>query len=365
MAYGLGYALIDGALGAAAGAGQGIADQALIEQKQQMEILRDQRLSQLRQQEHAADTKGDIAARQANIDQQTERSAKFFQSNKLPSTPITDQATATYDDPNNPGQTASVASNPVTAQEAPSDRAQAAEYARKALETGNPNIIGAAEGYQKNVLSAQDMDRKNALEQSKVGLEASRTPYYQALANKYQAEADALAQGGKAIPGPMVQWKQDDDGHNIMVDTHSGAIGRIVPGQAAVPAQTHLFSADEPGKPAVPMHEEWTLGGKPIDGGLRSIYPAFFARLDRPSQKPGIVDSARAGAVPAEDSSTYDDAGTALDMANGEPGSTTTATTTPTQSGPAPRTAPRAGAIINGYRFKGGDPNDKKSWEKA
>lgn len=360
MAYGLGYALIDGALGAAAGAGQGIADQALIEQKQQMEILRDQRLSQLRQQEHAADTKGDIAARQANIDQQTERSAKFFQSNKLPSTPITDQATATYDDPNNPGQTASVASNPVTAQEAPSDRAQAAEYARKALETGNPNIIGAAEGYQKNVLSAQDMDRKNALEQSKVGLEAQRNGYYVALAKKYNAEADVLAQGGKAIPAPMVNKAQDDDGHNYLLDTHSGAIGHIVPGQAAVAAETHWYG-DKPGQDAVPMHEEWTLGGKPLPGGLRALYPTYFARMDGANKgagkSGGLIDTA------ADDGSQL--TGEIAAQANSDMPASAGAQPTPAASSPAATTAPRQGAIVNGYRFKGGDPHNKSSWEKV
>lgn len=360
MAYGLGYAIIDGVLGATAGAGQGIADQALLEQKTQIEQLRDQRLAQLQQQTHAANTASDIAAKEADATQNAQRTAQFFQNNKLPTTPITNAATATYDDPNNPGQTDTSTSNPVTTQEQPSDRAQAANFASKALETGRPEIISAAENYQKNVLGAQDMDRKNALEQSKVGLEAQRNGYYVALAKKYNAEADVLAQGGKAIPAPMVNKAQDDDGHNYLLDTHSGAIGHIVPGQAAVAAETHWYG-DKPGQDAVPMHEEWTLGGKPLPGGLRALYPTYFARMDGANKgagkSGGLIDTA------ADDGSQL--TGEIAAQANSDMPASAGAQPTPAASSPAATTAPRQGAIVNGYRFKGGDPHNKSSWEKV
>lgn len=282
MSFGLGYVLGEGLLGAAMGAGEGVASNADLEQKTQIEQLREQRLSQLRIQEHAANTQSDIKAKDAEAGIIAQRSAQFFQNNKLPSTRINETASATYDDPNNPGQTATADSNTVTAQAQPSDRTQAAEYARQALSTGRPEIMKAANDFQGDVLKREDQDRKNTLEQSKVGLEAQRNGYYVALADKYKAETDLLAQGGKAIPTPMIQSKQDDAGHGYLIDTHSGAIGEIVPGQAASKGDTHFFKPNDPDQPAVPMHVEWrTADGKAIQGGIDALYPGWAASRNK------------------------------------------------------------------------------------
>lgn len=37
----------------------------------------------------------------------------------------------------------------------------------------------------------------------------------------------------------------------------------------------------------------------------------------------------------------------------------------PTETTVAPQAAPKAGTVVNGYRFKGGNPNSKESWEKV
>jgi hypothetical protein len=353
MGYGL--AIIDGVLGGVAGAGQGMADQALLEQKTQIEALRDQRLFQLRAQEHAANAKSDIAAKQAAVDTESARAAEFFKGNKLPAAPVTNTASATYDDPNNPGQSASVDSNTTTAMDQPSDRAQAAQYARKALETGRPGIIKAANEYQGDVLKAEDMDRKNTLEGSKIALEAGRNKYYDALAAKYQAETDVLAQGGKSIPAPMLQSKQDDEGHNYLLDTHSGAIGRIVPGQAETKAETHWFGADTPGKPATPMHVEWTTSdGTPIQGGIDALYPAWSASRNKQlgTKKPGGIIDAAGGS----------DDGSKLTR---EIGAQASADGIGAPASVAPVAAPAPGAVVKGYRFKGGNPRSQASWEKV
>jgi hypothetical protein len=53
-----------------------------------------------------------------------------------------------------------------------------------------------------------------------------------------------------------------------LLDKFSGARMRIIPGTPEVPAKSHIFGADEPGKPAVPGREEWTLGGKVLPNGI-------------------------------------------------------------------------------------------------
>lgn len=367
-AYDAGYGIIQGIMGAFAGAGQGIADQALLEQKTQIEALRDQRLADLARQTHAADTASDIAAKDAEATQNAQRTAAFFSNpaNQAPSTPISNTASATYTDES--GEPLSVDSNTTTATEQPSARANAAALAANSLTTGRPEIISAAENYQKNVLAAEDMDRKNALEQGRLAVDASRTPYYVALANKYQAETDVLSQGGKTIPAPMIQSKQDDDGHNYLLDTHSGAIGKIVPGQAAQKGETHWIGPDTPEKPAVPMHVEWTTSdGTPITGGIDSLYPAWAASRSKQIGRKadgGIIDTARASSGPPEDDGSGITAQIAA-VANADSGAAPAASTTPAPTQATTLAPPKVGDVVKDFRFTGGNPNNKANWKKV
>jgi hypothetical protein len=351
-AYGLGYGIIQGVMGAAAGAGQGIADQALIEEKTQIEALRDQRLSQLRMAEHQAEKTSDLALANKQADDVAARTGKFFQDNKLPAAPISNTASATYDDPSAPGGTASVESNTTTAMDQPSDRAQASQYARKALETGRPEIMKAAGEYQTDVLKREDQDRKNQLEASRLSIEAGHNEYYAALANRANADADAIRSGAKGAKTQLPNIKVERDqasGMTYSVDANSGAVGVMIPGEDAVPEKTHWFKANEPGKPGTPAHMVWTLNGDALPGGLADLYPDVAKRRDNASRAKGIIESAR----------TDDGSGLTEDIrrsASSDSGDASSA---------APVTAPRAGAMVNGYRFKGGNPRDKANWEKV
>ena len=144
--------------------------------------------------------------------------------------------------------------------------------------------------------------------------------FYGAYAKLMNARADEIASGVKDKGSfPHVIEKANPDGTTQLYDQNSGAIGTIIPGQAAKAAVSHWFSADEPAKAALPQVVQWTHGNRTLPGGLEDLYPAMKNR----ASGEGASVAGSAAAAPSLE----------------------------------------AGAIVKGMRFKGGDPNNEKSWE--
>ena len=104
--------------------------------------------------------------------------------------------------------------------------------------------------------------------------------YYTAWANRLNADADAIREGSKNKPVlPKFDVIKDANGNPTgIVDQNSGAVGTITPAQEAVPGKAHLFSADEPGKPAQPQDVQWTYNGRPLQNGIADLYPDMRKR---------------------------------------------------------------------------------------
>lgn len=110
--------------------------------------------------------------------------------------------------------------------------------------------------------------------------------YYKANANRLNAEARAIEQGlkyGQKPALPNIKVEKDADGQIYNVDTTSGAIGVIQPGQPAVKGETRWLGPNDPDKPATAPNINWSLNGKPLPGGLGDLYPAIKSRVgDQP-----------------------------------------------------------------------------------
>lgn len=337
-AYGGGYAIIQGAMGAVAGAGEAVANTAILEQKEQIEKLREQRLSALRTQEHATNVQTDITAKRGEQEYQQKRIGDFYKGTQLP-------ATTTTVDGQDAAESGGTLTEGATTTTQPSRRDQASSRLEKAKQFGDAGIINQAYTEDKDIRADEDQQRKLKLEESKVGIEAGHGVMYQALAEKYRAEAAAITNGeryrGQPNAAPIITEKTDKEtGKSFLLDTHSGAMGTIVPGQDAAPEKTHWFKASEPGKPAVPMHVEWSdSAGRPLKGGIEELYPAMKSRMT--GKRGGLIDGARAESDQPEQLA-----------GPGAPGN-------------APPPLPKKGDVVKGYTFNGGDPNVKSSWTKA
>jgi hypothetical protein len=104
-------------------------------------------------------------------------------------------------------------------------------------------------------------------------LEAQADYFRGAKANEAQARADQLAQGkaGKPI-GPNIRPIKDEEGNEYLFDTNSGAVGKVVKGQAEKPESGMLWWK-KPGVPASLQHTVWaTADGQPLPAGPFSLY---------------------------------------------------------------------------------------------
>jgi hypothetical protein len=269
---------LQGIVGAVQGAGQAAYNSALEQQKQESERIREQRLSQLRMQEHATNTTYDLAAQKAAADVKAKESADFYAKTAaaVPGKGIIDQAQATYD--TDEGTQTSV-SNPVTTTVPPSRADVAAFRLEEAKKSGKPELIKQSYEEDRDVRANADQDRKNAMEKRRLDHEEARNPYYAAMARVANANADDIEENGRHRGLPperpsIVEERDPQTGAVIgLLDKFSGARMRIIPGTPEVPAKSHVFGADEPGKPAVPGREEWTLGGKVLPNGIVDLYP--------------------------------------------------------------------------------------------
>jgi hypothetical protein len=124
--------------------------------------------------------------------------------------------------------------------------------------------------------------------------------YYEANANKLNADADAIRNGEKyrqkagekpRLPNIKVE-KNDQTGEVYNIDQNSGAIGTIVPSKPAEPGKSHWFSADEPGKSAQPANIVWRLpDGRVLQNGLADLYPDISARTPEGAGAPAVAPS--------------------------------------------------------------------------
>lgn len=121
--------------------------------------------------------------------------------------------------------------------------------------------------------------------------------FYEAYADLMKARAEEIRAGAKGKQNlPNVSAKTNEDGtQHFLLDSNSGAVGRIIPGQPAKEAISHWFKADEPAKAAVPQVVEWTHNGKVLPGGLDDLYPVMSKRSG--AQAGGAASAA--GGMPA------------------------------------------------------------------
>jgi hypothetical protein len=97
-------------------------------------------------------------------------------------------------------------------------------------------------------------------------------------AHAAQARA-ASGKEGKATMPKLIATEKDDQGNPIQwLDQNTGAIGNRVAGSPAIPPVSHWFSANEPGKAAIPSGINWTdAAGQPLPG-LHVYYPDMTKR---------------------------------------------------------------------------------------
>jgi hypothetical protein len=285
-----------GILGAVMGGGQAAATLAFQEQKDEMDKLREARLSALRTQEYQSNAAYAQGLKVADEKRQQGETSDFYKNTALPSTPTT-TSTYTASDDNAQGPDAGGVTTETTPA-APTRKQQADYRLEQARETGNKDLIAQTYVESKDIRAEDEQKRKDDLEQNKVDIDKMHSTYYQAAADKLNAEAEAIRSGAKnkpQVPTIKIVQGKDDMGQptsTYLVDEHTGATGVIVPGKPAVEAKTYnwydLGKKDVPGKPAEPMHVEWsTSDGRMLPGGLADLYRGATTAA------PGIINGAR------------------------------------------------------------------------
>ncbi len=320
---GWGSVFAQGVIGAVGGAGQAVATNAMQEIRDETIRLRDERLSRLRMGEYQTELQMRQDAADASEKKKQGEVGDFFKRTQSgPEMPV----------------------DPVDAEGAvdPQSQASPREVAKyqydEALKSGNKGIIETARQKLVDVQGAEDKQTSQIFKERELSardrpkpLPPEQADYYRAMASRVNAETDAIRNGqkyGKSAKTqlPSIKVERDANGESFSVDANSGAVGVLVPGEDAVKGKTHWFGADEPAKPAVPAHMEWSLNGKKLPNGLADIYPDIRARLDGAAAR-----SERGG-------SSHASAGAAV---------------------------PKAGDVVHGLRFRGGNPNEKANWQRT
>jgi hypothetical protein len=273
-AYGLGSAIAEGILGGVAGAGKAAGEDLAEQQKAAIEALRDQRLAQLAQSTHAANVRTDLNALPERL--ATETTAK-----------VNDQS--------------ALAPGVIAAEQAKSDIAAAAERQKPVtMAPGSTRLTPGTPGSPE--IPQGDLDYSDTGEgraatagtPDQIYTAPIRTPeeqvkMYEAHAEYYKALARQVSSGGKdKVQLPNVKVEKDPTTDEpTMIDQNSGAIGKITEGAPAVPAVSHWFKPDEPGKPAAMPGVQWSYNGRPLKNGLSDLYPAIQQRTAKAA--PGII----------------------------------------------------------------------------
>lgn len=198
--------------------------------------------------------------------------------------------------------------------------------------------------------ASEVVDGKITVTAPQKDLPPEQAAYYLASANRLNAEARAITDGLKykgAAPGkpvaPSIKVEKDLDGTLYNLDQNSGAIGVIVPGEPAKKGTTRWFGPNDPDQPAGQPTIVWSLNGKPLKGGLSELYPAMKERVGDAGSTPGKT---------GWDSGTGQvfKSGKVIGMANSE-----------AEARKLVAGYPVVGAGVEGYKFNGGDPNDRKN----
>jgi hypothetical protein len=289
---GFGTVALEGLFGAIGGAGQAAASQALLEQKDQMDALREQRLSALRTKEYAANLQANVASAPAMIAAQTPGIIdRLTQEQK-----IKDASEAAKPRVMAPGSTLVTPGTPGTPGVTPTDAAESGGT----LDEG----AGATPGTPDKTFTAPTK------------LSPGQEAYYQAHADeakaltaRYQAEADAINRGERynsQNQKPKVTLLDKDQG--LLKDENTGAIGYVIPGKPAKAGVSHVFGADEPAQPATMPTTVWfdPGSGKALANGLDDLYPkkkaakaaASAAPASTPAPSDNSTDTAESAGAP-------------------------------------------------------------------
>src|SRR5262245_30840997 len=244
--------------------------------------------------------------------------------------------------------------------------ARQADFSREAQERGFEHNTAQQESSQRHAINLQSRAQEHAASEGALNRDKPQEllDLYSANARRLNAEADAIRDGMKYRPSkdkpllPQIKVERDQDGTLYNVDTASGAVGVIVPGQPAKKGETRWFGPNDPDTPATPPTIAWSLHGKPLPGGLGDLYPAIKDRTAGQGETPG-----RTGWDSSSKSVFFEgrEIGTAgnemiarrmvSDARNGLRSDV-----------PGPR-GPKIGSVHDDHRFKGGDPTSRESWE--
>jgi hypothetical protein len=133
--------------------------------------------------------------------------------------------------------------------------------------------------------SSEVVDGKVVVTAPEKPLPQEHLDYYRAMADRMNAETAAIRNGDKYKAGggkgqlPNIKVETDSDGNFINIDQNSGAVGRLIAKQDAKSSAWHMFSPNEPAKPAQEARIEWTYNGKVLPNGLDDLYPAIRGRI--------------------------------------------------------------------------------------
>jgi hypothetical protein len=127
----------------------------------------------------------------------------------------------------------------------------------------------------------------------------------------------------------LIATEKDDQGNPIQwLDQNTGAIGNRVSGSPAVPPVSHWFSANEPGKAAIPSGINWTdASGQPLPG-LHVYYPDMMNR--------GVGEGAPGAPVAAPTAATRPPLSDFFGGAKPAPAAATTSAPRPSPIAPLP-----------------------------
>lgn len=277
---GWGGVVAQGLLGAAEGVGAAGAQSMLEKEKEDALARRDAALATLAQQTHAANAQAssDIATAAIPANEKAKSDAAF--------------ATREND--------------------AAVTEAQAGAKARGTDSAGVNVPEGSARVDAQGNVIFQNERQERPLTPEAADLLKAQAEAARGVANRANADAAAINEdrkykraGGAEKPAlPSILEKKDSNGNDILVDTKSGMIGKITPGEDAIPGQTHWYKPDTPGKPAIPMKTVWTNSdGTPAPGGIEARYPALAQRrADDSTSQPAYATAspaAQKGGVPA------------------------------------------------------------------
>lgn len=277
-------------------------------------------------------------------------------------------------------------------------------------------LIEAAQRTQENERSRQERaetrldartdrnaDNQRADKQLDIAMQNARR-----LKDLTNAQIEHFKGGKTPLPNIKVETIDQDGVKRIVnVDQNSGAIGVVNPGEAAKPGESNWFSPDKPATPERQPTVTWSLNGRVLPGGLSDLYPAMKARIGEQGGAGGIVDpfasrpseehltALRArkndpAAIAAFEKQYGSGAATkylpeppqgAIDALRKDPklaGSFEdyyglpkggAAKYLPAQAQKRPPIkqffGPDVGTVSEGYRFSGGDPNERANWERA